>query len=209
MKKLLISLVCALTLVTGATAQSKLDKIKESLPPFKLGAQAGFNVSWLSQSGFNSHAGFNFGATAMFDAGDLIKDTYVRGSFLVNRIGYDGHGFTGVKETGNAWYLEIPVRYGYGYLLNNDWTLLGETGPYIAIGTGGTVKRDIGLDEDYFGGDVYDFDRFDFGWGFHVGALYDQHHQVMLGWDFGFVDLNNKQNIKNRNFMISYAYYFL
>ena len=203
MKKFIIFLVCALSL-TGAMAQSKFDKITESLPPFKLGAQAGFNVSWLSHAGYNSHAGFNFGVTAMFDASQLIKDTYVRTGLLVNRKGYDNPD---AQQKGNSWYLEIPIRYGYSYLLTNDWTLLGETGPYLAIGTGGTVKNDIGPDFDYFDGDSYD--RFDFGWGFHFGALYDQHHQVMFGWDLGFVDLNSTFNIKNRNFMISYAYYFL
>ena len=208
MKKFIISLVCALSL-TGAMAQSKFDKITESLPPFKLGAQAGFNLSWLSQNGYDGHAGFNFGLTTMFDASQLVKDTYVRGSILVNRKGYDGHpGVAGnVSQTGNAWYLEIPVRYGYGYLLTNDWTLLGETGPYIAIGTGGSIKTTGLPKDDYFDGDT--FDRFDFGWGIHLGALYDQHHQVMLGWDWGFIDLDDHRNIKNRNFMISYAYYFL
>lgn len=203
MKKFIISLICALSL-TGAVAQSKFDKITESLPPFKLGAQAGFNVSWLSHAGYNSRVGFNFGLTAMFDASQLVKDTYVRTGLLVNRKGYDNPD---AQQKGSSWYLEIPIRYGYGYLLTNDWTLLGETGPYLAIGTGGTIKNDIGPDYDYFDGDT--FDRFDFGWGFHVGALYDQHHQVMLGWDLGFIDLNSTFNIKNRNFMISYAYYFL
>ena len=205
MKKLIISLVCAMSLM-GAMAQSKFEKFTEALPPFKLGAQAGFNVSWLSHAGYNSHAGFNFGLTAMFDASPLIKDTYVRTGLLINRKGFHSPNAYNTGATGNSWYLEIPIRYGYGYLLTNDWTLLGETGPYFAIGTGGSVDIDGGPDKDYFDGDS--FDRFDFGWGFHFGALYDQHHQVMFGWDLGLVDLNSTLNIKNRNFMISYAYYF-
>lgn len=237
MKRIFISALCATALAASAGAQTSvpqkvkegvtktydnaqaavsrgLDAVAENVAPFKLGVQAGLNASTFSASAYDAKAGFHVGLTAIFDASDLLKNTYFRTGLLFQRKGatctylmpiydehsnpVDAHKVTDAYRTG---YLEIPARYGYSYLLNSDWTLLGETGPYVAFALGGKIDRDFKLFSD---GDAH---RFDLGWGLHLGALLSQDHQLTLGWDWGFVNMSDAL-LQNRNFQISYAYYF-
>lgn len=105
-------------------------------------------------------------------------------------------------------YLEIPLHVGFLRDFSSRFALYAETGPYVAVGVGGKSKLDIEAEgEDWdeledelcfpiFGKDKqnerYQFRRFDAGLGFRVGAEFHSHYNVMLGCDWGLVDMWRK-----------------
>lgn len=215
MKKMLLLALCAsLFSVMIPTSAQRLSVDNLDLPPYKLGLTAGFNASSFTAPHYDGKAGFHFGVNAIFDASELLQDTYVRTELLFQRKGASQDWADAKFRT---CYLELPVHYGYAYLLNKDWTLIGETGPYVALGIGGRARYDMpdGLggsrrvSEKFFTNEYMGEDdprNLDFGWGFHVGAIFQQNHQLTVGWDFGFINMNDALD-QNRNFMISYTYY--
>ena len=220
MKKLLFSALCALgfwTMSTTANAQLLADI--EGMPPYKLGVTAGVNVSDFTGTACTAKAGFNIGADLMLDASDLLKNTYLRVNLLLQRKGsvYDWAeaGWVGMELPKDSkirtWYIEVPLDYGYAHRLNSDWTVFGEMGPYFAVGIGGKYNYDLKSGEEkisYFGSDkLGDPKRFDVGWGFAVGGMLNNQHQIKLGYQFGFIDMSELMK-QNRNFMINYTYFF-
>lgn len=220
MKKLLLSALCALgfwTMSTNANAQLLADI--EGMPPYKLGVTAGVNVSDFTSTACTAKAGFNIGADLMLDASDLLKNTYLRVNLLLQRKGsvYDWHedGWVGMELPKDSkirtWYIEVPLDYGYAHRLNSDWTVFGEMGPYFAVGIGGKYNYDLKSGDEkisYFGSDkLGDPKRFDVGWGFAVGGMLNNQHQIKLGYQFGFIDMSKLMK-QNRNFMINYTYFF-
>ena len=220
MKKLLFSALCALgfwTMSTTANAQLLADI--EGMPPYKLGVTAGVNVSDFTGTACTAKAGFNIGADLMLDASDLLKNTYLRVNLLLQRKGsvYDWAeaGWVGMELPKDSkirtWYIEVPLYYGYAHRLNSDWTVFGEMGPYFAVGIGGKYNYDLKSGDEkisYFGSDkLGDPKRFDVGWGFAVGGMLNNQHQIKLGYQFGFIDMSELMK-QNRNFMINYTYFF-
>lgn len=220
MKKLLLSALCALgfwTMSTTANAQLLADI--EGMPPYKLGVTAGVNVSDFTGTACTAKAGFNIGADLMLDASDLLKNTYLRVNLLLQRKGsvYDWAeaGWVGMELPKDSkirtWYIEVPLDYGYAHRLNSDWTVFGEMGPYFAVGIGGKYNYDLKSGDEkisYFGSDkLGDPKRFDVGWGFAVGGMLNNQHQIKLGYQFGFIDMSELMK-QNRNFMINYTYFF-
>lgn len=220
MKKLLFSALCALgfwTMSTNANAQLLADI--EGMPPYKLGVTAGVNVSDFTGTACTAKAGFNIGADLMLDASDLLKNTYLRVNLLLQRKGsvYDWAeaGWVGMELPKDSkirtWYIEVPLDYGYAHRLNSDWTVFGEMGPYFAVGIGGKYNYDLKSGDEkisYFGSDkLGDPKRFDVGWGFAVGGMLNNQHQIKLGYQFGFIDMSELMK-QNRNFMINYTYFF-
>ena len=220
MKKILLSALCALgfwTMSSNANAQLLADI--EGMPPYKLGVTAGVNVSDFTGDACSAMAGFNIGADLMLDASDLLNNTYLRVNLLLQRKGsvYDWHeaGWTGgalPKDSKiRTWYIEVPLDYGYAHRLNSDWTVFGEMGPYFAVGIGGKYNYDLKSGDEkisYFGSNkLGDPKRFDVGWGFAVGGMLNNQHQIKLGYQFGFIDMSKLMK-QNRNFMINYTYFF-
>ena len=220
MKKLLFSALCVLgfwTMSTNANAQLLADI--EGMPPYKLGVTAGVNVSDFTGTACTAKAGFNIGADLMLDASDLLKNTYLRVNLLLQRKGsvYDWAeaGWVGMELPKDSkirtWYIEVPLDYGYAHRLNSDWTVFGEMGPYFAVGIGGKYNYDLKSGDEkisYFGSDkLGDPKRFDVGWGFAVGGMLNNQHQIKLGYQFGFIDMSELMK-QNRNFMINYTYFF-
>ena len=224
MKKILLSALCALgfwTMSSNANAQLLADI--EGMPPYKLGVTVGVNVSDFTGNACSAKAGFNIGADLMLDASELLNNTYLRVNLLLQRKGsvYDwADDWAGAGPTGMAlpkdskirtWYIEIPLDYGYAHRINKDWTLLGEMGPYFALGIGGKYNYEIAGKKEkisYFGSDSLDDPkRFDVGWGFAVGGMLNNQHQIKLGYQFGFIDMSKLMK-QNRNFMINYTYFF-
>jgi hypothetical protein len=50
-------------------------------------------------------------------------------------------------------------------------------------------------------------DRFDLGFGFHVGTIITKVHQVSIGYDFGLLNMSDSYS-QNRSLLVSYTYYF-
>ena len=220
MKKILLSALCALgfwAMSSNANAQLLADI--EGMPPYKLGVTVGVNVSDFTGNACSAKAGFNIGADLMLDASDLLNNTYLRVNLLLQRKGsvYDWSeaGWTGgalPKDSKiRTWYIEVPLDYGYAHRLNSDWTVFGEMGPYFAVGIGGKYNYELKSGDEkisYFGSNkLGDPKRFDVGWGFAVGGMLNNQHQIKLGYQFGFIDMSKLMK-QNRNFMINYTYFF-
>ena len=135
-------------------------------------------------------------------------------------------------------YLEIPVRVGFRYNFTEEIGLYGEVGPYFAIGVGGRHKLTIDGDgpavremEDEFTYKAFkktddvnrvSFQRWDAGISFRVGAEYNNHYNLMVGFDWGLADIYRDNfrdayfteygerlpKVHNVNFSISLGYRF-
>lgn len=74
----------------------------------------------------------------------------------------------------NAYYLEVPVHFGYKHTVSDKFALFGEFGPYFACGLFGKTSSNALDYDDNFDfvsesekPDTFDeFKRFDFGLGF-------------------------------------------
>ncbi len=105
----------------------------------------------------------------------------------------------------NEHYISIPIHVGYKYYFNEDWSMFGEVGPYFAVGICGRNKfttDDEGSEAKRAEwsyktfnkntnnvGSSGGFQRFDCGVGFKVGAEYDDHYSLNVGFDWGLTDM--------------------
>lgn len=119
----------------------------------------------------------------------------------------------GLEAKLKPYYLEIPVHLGYKYEANEDFSVFGNAGPYMAIGLFGKMDGEVASvasgSVNIFGDDV--FKRFDFGLGLKAGIEIKKTVQVVLGYDLGLIDVvkdNDGEGVQNRNFSISLAYLF-
>ena len=155
---------------------------------------------------------------------------------------WENEDFDATVKT-NLHYMEIPIRVGFRYNFSKEIGVYGELGPYFAVGVGGKHKLHVDAD-----GAVWDeiedagtwkafkkstalyhenYQRWDAGFGFRVGAEYNQHYNLMLGCDWGFTDMYRDEyrdamyegyrkglvaaplaKAKNFNFTIAFGYRF-
>lgn len=224
MKKIFALLAVAATTLFS-TVQAQLLSGIEGMPPYKLGVTAGLNVPTFSHSGYTSTAGFQLGGSLLLDGSKLVNNTYGRVELKYSMKG--AYHEPNVRITSH--YIELPIRVGYAYLLDDDWTFIGEIGPYFALGLGGSTKWDgvtamtdgngdpvfdnngnpvfkaATFKSDFFGSDGAS--RFDFGGGIHVGAIFMKNYQLTLGYDWGFINMSEGIN-QNRNLQLNFTYYF-
>lgn len=139
-------------------------------------------------------------------------------------------------------YIEVPIRGGFRYNLTESIGFYGEIGPYFAVGVGGRHKCSIDGDgaavraaEDLrsynafkncdFDPNKLPFQRWDAGIGFRLGAEYEQHYNLMIGFDWGLADIyrtslrdayadhyklegKTLSKVRNFNFSITFGYRF-
>ncbi len=136
----------------------------------------------------------------------------------------------------NLHYIEVPVRFGFRYNLDKQLGFYGEFGPYFAVGVGGKTRLNIDKDgkewtkiEDNASYKMFkssterpNFQRWDCGLGFRVGAEYNQHYNLTLGCDWGLTDMfrdkyrdaiadmgeHSLKKAKNFNFTVAFGYRF-
>ena len=119
------------------------------------------------------------------------------------------------KSTTNAYYLEIPIHIGYKHYVNENLSIYGEVGPYIAFGIGGKLEEtetEIDGDYDYDSGytltnsqsksklDTFGdggLKRFDIGAGLRVGVELKNKYTFSLGYDWGFVDIYKDSGLES------------
>ena len=226
MKKFLSSVaVFVIAAMTTASAQAIFNGSNEHL---RFGIQLGMNVSSFGHEQYSWLAGWNVGATALYNSEDFIPNSYVRVSALYSRKGgnADEDVFTYKKSQITArdaiyhlHYIEVPIRFGYAYEMEDDICLMVETGPYLAFRRAGSFRsEDVdGVSEGRISGRMHryydDLRRFDIGWGVHVGTIYKEKYQLTLGYDWGLCDAvpDSKTYLgtgKNLNFSINLAVYF-
>ena len=209
MKKIL-ALVAILAIGLGSiNAQDNL----------RWGVTAGMNVSSLNVTGLDSRIGFHAGVKAELGLPQFTEGLYMDFGALLSLKGAKVEAGSMASFKINPYYLEIPVHIGYKYAVNDNFSLFGSVGPYIAVGLFGKAKAKV--DGDYFdfdeiGGnsiseDIFGDDglkRFDFGLGLKAGVEFSKKYQVAISYDFGLVEVAKDLGMKNRNLMISLGYMF-
>ena len=242
MKKLLI---LALSVFLAGNAFALDNEPKEGVTTM---AFLGMNVSQIRNSDYHGKVGGTLGAridyvlpkahgtyiTAGLDwslRGGKYNDTAI--DLITDPTGNTSSSAT-VKA--NLHYIELPLRVGFRYNIDREIGVYGEIGPYFAVGVGGKHKLDIDADgtpwrnlEDQGTWSAFkksltpgndNFQRWDTGLGFRVGAEYNKHYNLMLGCDWGFTDIwrNDYRDVmvgvtplgkaKNFNFTLAFGYRF-
>ena len=230
MKKLLSSVaVIVIAAMTTASAQAVFSGSNEHL---RFGIQLGMNVSSFGHEPYGWQAGWNIGGTALYNTEDFIPNSYLRGSVLYSRKGAEAsedifdikNNYVVRDATYHLHYLEVPIRFGYAYEMDDDLCLLGETGPYFSFRRGGSVRTECnnqsvpGVEDGRISGRMHkyydDLRRFDVGWGVHVGAIYMEKYQLTVGYDWGLCDAvpstknEFKGTGKNLNLSVNLTVYF-
>ena len=173
----------------------------------------GMNVSKLQNSGYDAKAGVMMGIR-----GDYMlpgaHGTYVtagvdwtmKGGKLSHELLVEGMGDLKATAKCPLHYFEVPIHVGFRYNLMEELGVYAEIGPYFAVGVGGKHKLSVNGDgeainevEDEFTYKVFkktkniekpnNFQRWDAGIGFRVGAEYNNHYNLMLGCDWGLADI--------------------
>lgn len=204
-KLLLMALLCLAAM--PAFSQKVIDQFEGDL---------GMNVS--SMTWMDSKVGFHAGvrATKNLDK-QIYRGFYVNaGAFLSLKGGKMDLGEL-AQSTINAYYLDIPVHFGYKYAVNDNLKLFGEVGPYFDFGLFGnqTNKTIADLDGKKYEKESHSaFDtlkRFDFGLGFRLGAEYKR-YIFSIGYDAGVIntyktnydddDIDMTGTVRSSNFYI-------
>jgi len=227
MKKLFATIAALFLTAAATTANAQAIMNSGNFGDFRIGIQLGLNVPTFGETRYGSNIGWNFGATAVYDAESFIPNSYLRASVLYTRKG----ATAGLDELEKAYrfeeanyklhYFEVPVRFGYAYELNDNICLFGETGPYFAMRIGNSQRNDKGGKWD---GTTYDYSQspmngemedyyddlriFDVGWGLHGGVIFAKKYQVMAGYDWGLCEAVPDITGSNRNFSVNLTVYF-
>jgi len=153
---------------------------------------AGLNMS--DMGGLGSKAGFHIGAKAEIPLPSLADGSYANAGIMLS---FKGNSYLGLKTAAN--YLEIPIHVGYKRAINENLSIFGEAGPYIAFGLFGKMDIEYDMDLTGYGStsskmqiNTFDNDlginRFDIGAGLKAGVVIKQKYTVSIGYDWGFID---------------------
>ena len=228
------SILAALVVTTFAfSAKAQLSGI-EGMPPYKLGITIGMNMPWMSgsstivveesdiygnksnnsySSNYTINIGIQIGSNLMIDASELIPNTFARIETKYSMKGGQSeitHANITMKEKITTHYIEIPVHYGYAWYINDNVSLMAETGPYVAFGFYGTddmTKGDGTNSNLSVFGKVVGSNRFDLGWGVQGSAMFAKNFQAHVAFDYGFINLRNGF-LQNRNLSVGFTWFF-
>ncbi|MDR4954174.1 porin family protein [Chryseobacterium sp. ES2] len=194
MKKIFLGLA----LVAGTFAFSqKTSTSTASTSPVRFGVKAGLNISTLSNSEFNSKAGFYGGVFANIP---VAQDFSVQPEVLYSGMGGKAKTNSDIKL--NMDYIAVPVMLQYNLIPN----LYVEAGPQFgflisAKGKGNGASVDV---KD-------NLKTFDFGLGLGAGYYFTQNIGVNLRYTAGLSDVpknNNGDAARNGVFQFGLAYKF-
>jgi len=174
--------------------------------PIRFGVVVGLNDSKLSSIIMKSRIGFHAGVKAEFNFNSIAEGIYLDAAALISLKGGKFDWGDGESSKYNPYYLEVPIRIGYKYAVNDKFSILGNCGPYIGYGIMGKVEEvSDGVTHRY---DIFSnyLNRFDYGLGFRVGVELKQKIQVTAGYDFGLGDSSEK--MQNKNLTLSVAFMF-
>ena len=238
MKKFFIA---AIALVMCAGNAKALDNEPEE--GFTFMGLFGMNISKLQNHEYNAKLGATMGARV-----DYVLP-HAHGTYLTAGIDWTMKGgkeslsttVEGVDVDAtakyNLHYFEIPIRVGFRYNVMENLGFFGELGPYFAVGVGGKHRLSLDIDGEAanaieelgtykafknYGYPMENFQRWDAGIGFRVGAEYNQHYNLMIGCDWGLADIYRDSlrdafkdydnislpKVKNFNFSITIGYRF-
>ncbi len=164
---------------------------------------------------------YNLPKSFFIESGLLLTSkglkTEESGRWDINEDGFIDEGT--LKSNWNALYLEIPVTAGYRVVVNDDFKISFNAGPYIAYGIGGKIAAEIDAYMYYPSGKehVEDKDktdtfsdislkRFDLGL---LGAVAGEYKKIKLsiGYEYGLLDISQGSNsVNTRNVFITLGY---
>ncbi|MCQ2191340.1 MAG: PorT family protein [Paludibacteraceae bacterium] len=188
-----------------------------SMSSFEVIAQN--DLSWQVQAGLNvakqrndlmdagSRAGFNVGVRAELP---IANGIYGNTGLILDQKGYKMDLGGGDETRLNLLYLTLPIHAGYRHEINNDISLFGDFGPYLAFGIAGKSKDKYdGKTEKYDAfGDEGEYKRFDFGLGFRVGAEYQKKYGISCGFDWGLINVAKTESSSDYDYDYDdYNYY--
>lgn len=229
MKKLFAIFATLMVSTFAFSAKAQLSSI-EGMPPYKLGVTVGMNASTMSgdfdasvsegydttvktyKSGYSMQTGVQVGLNLMVDASPLIPNTFARVETKYSmKGGYSNNSAIKGSSKVVTHYIEIPVHYGYAWYINDDVTIMAETGPYFAVCFSGkeTLKSDVNPRLNYTWGifDIHGGNRFDMGWGLQASAMFAKNYQLSVAYDYGFINVNNNF-LQNRNLSVGFTWFF-
>lgn len=173
-------------------------------------AEAGINLS--SMSILDSKIGFHLGVRVGRELPTLFDGAYINGAALLTLKGAEKDYGDILDVKFDAYYLEVPVHFGYKYVFNENVAVFGEFGPYFSFGLFGKSKvKSMGDDAkvDTFSDDG-GVKRFDFGFGFRFGVELNNRIPISVGYDFGLINVakDTDEAVKNSNLTLSIGYKF-
>lgn len=216
MKKLFLAFMALFMAAFALDANAQILSDIEGMPPYKLGASVGMNIASFSGSPYQNTVGLQAGLNLMLDGSEYAANTFGRVELKYSMKGAY-HESPQTKESYlQDWYkvhyLEVPVHMGYAWYVNEDWSVMAEGGPYVALGLWGNRKstlhtggREVHSNETFFGD--LNGTRFDFGLGLQLSAMYLQDYQIHVAYDFGFINLHPSFQ-QNRNLSVGFTYFF-
>lgn len=197
MKKIVLTFVFSVTIMCVFSQSNARFGIVGGMNVSKFGGNAIANV-------LPSRIGFHAGPKAEISL-SMLRNVYLDASALLSLKG------TGqLLDEGNRslYYLEVPLRIGYKYPMNNTFSVFGKAGPYVGFGLFGSSIE--GYEDNPFSDDEFGYKRFDFGLGVKAGVEISNKYQASIGYDWGLINIDNSGSIgfSNRNLSVSLAYLF-
>ena len=215
MKKILkIALAASMALLaTDAFAQlsvgvgyglSSVNTKSKTLKEFKEGA---------NMSGFYAGIGYNLPIVAGFGVEPGVYYVFANSTKPIISLG----SIADLKTKSQEHYIDIPVKFNYGFELGGNLRVFAYAGPTFSFGlisrvstyattaSGNTEKNVTQL---Y--GKSKDYSQFDVLMGIGGGVDVAKNIRLTLGYDFGLLDRNKTDDLKrHRNFLhVGVAYLF-
>lgn len=183
--------------------------------------QAGINQSRYISADLAYTTGFNVGFSVEKRM-STKQNKYLNVGLFLSKKGA-GEDITPANFTINAYYLDIPVHYGFVQQLSPIFDLYEEFGPYVSYGLFGKMKSDaffqsIITDDGSIGKKQIEKEekntfstlkKWDAGIGLKIGLIFKKRYGLAIGSDFGLIKVNPKvSNARNFNFNININYVF-
>ena len=203
MKKLFLTLVCAVMAAGAVSAQTYEQHV--------FGVRAGLNIANASFSGVSpeSKAGFHIGGSYQYLFTERMP-LYLETGLEITQKGFK---LDAASMKCNAFYFEIPVLVTYKFEVANGVRILPAGGFYYGLGFAGKTKAlfeeegaIVPVKSDTFGSDGM-FKRSDFGMRFAASVEWNR-YVFGLGYEFGLTNIAESGDAKTRNFFLSVGYNF-
>ncbi len=177
------------------------------------GVQAGFNLSTMAMKAGGDKVedikmtpGFNIGVVGEMPLSDMFS---IQSGLLLDMKGYK-YDKGGIKQSVNAFYLDIPVLAKAKYELSS-LSIYGVLGPYFGFGLSGKYKVNDDSKSIEWGSGEGEMKRFDIGMTIGAGVEVSA-FQFGLSYNLGFANIEGKgdsdNSAKNRGLRITAAYWF-
>ena len=188
-----------LALVAVASSAMALEYEPESGLTYQ--AQFGMNISNFRGTaiGTDPKPGFNLGVRAEYMLPGCAG-VYLNAGALYGMKGAQIDAI-GATLKARACYAEIPIHVGFRYNLADNLGIYGEVGPYFSMGINGKNSTTVSADGTWVKefevsynlfsshDDKPYFQIWDFGFGFRIGAEYENHYSLSVGMDWGITDM--------------------